>query len=364
MITIGILKNPDGRVPLTPPETLKLSRNNIKVLIEQNAGLNAGYHDTEYERNGAHITNKETILQDAEIIISIDPPDQHQITTAGKNKFWICQPFIAWNKQIAEQVAETGASLLALDAIPRITRAQPVDVLSSQATIAGYAAIILAAERIPVLMPMLSTAAGTVKPVEVLIIGAGVAGLQAIATARRLGARVYAMDVRPGTKEQVESVGGIFIEISGAIQEEKGGYAVEQTQEFIKKQQEIIADYAKRCHIIFTTAAVPGKKAPILITKEAVQNMPQGGVIVDMSARFGGNCELTKNNQEITWNGKTIIGDSNLPARFPRTASNLFSRNIFNLLQLLIKDNKLAPDTSDEIIDKSLIVWQGNIRNR
>ncbi len=348
---------------LVPQDCQHLTRQELTILTEHNAGEQAGFPDEAYHQAGVQLTDRQTILRQADLLLSLEPPPPQELAKCKAGACIITLPFIAWHPEYAREVAQHNLSLVALDAIPRITRAQSMDVLSSQATVAGYAAIVLAAERIPVLMPMLSTAAGTVRPVEVVVIGAGVAGLQAIATARRLGARVYAFDVRAATREQVESVGGQFIEVEGARQEERGGYAVEQTEEFLRRQREVIAQYAARAYILFTTAAVPGKRAPLLIPEETVRQMPVGAVLVDMAARFGGNCALTKDGEEILWEGRRIIGDSNLAARFPGTASQLLSRNIANLLPLLIRDGKIQPQIDDEIIHESLIVFQGEIRS-
>ncbi|NPA34840.1 MAG: NAD(P) transhydrogenase subunit alpha, partial [Chlorobi bacterium] len=308
----------------------------------------------------ARIVARDEVYSNSDIIVSVNFPSDLKLK---EGQTLICLTYFLWHKDRAHKVAEAKATLIALDAIPRITRAQPMDVLSSQATIAGYEAVILGAELLPILMPMLSTAAGMIKPVEVLVIGAGVAGLQAIATAKRLGARITGYDVRESAQEEIRSLGAQVLQLEGARAEEKGGYAVEQPEEFLKRQQATFEKQASRTNLIITSAVVPGRKAPVLITKKALENMPAGSVVIDLAAQFGGNTEVTKPDEIVEYGNAKVVGYTSLPARKPRTASMLFSKNIFNLLGLLIKDKEFQFDFSDQIINDCTIVYNGELRH-
>ncbi len=360
MIKIGVLKDNDGRVALVPQDVYALVKKGFKVLIETEAGKNALFADSDYEAAGAQIVNRQEIRENADIVVSINFPEDFGVR---EGQTLICLTYFLWHKDRALKIANAKGTLIALDAIPRITRAQSMDVLSSQATIAGYEAVVLGAELLPILMPMLSTAAGMVKPVEVLVIGAGVAGLQAIATAKRLGARITGYDVRESAQEEIRSLGAQVLHLEGARTEEQGGYAVEQTEDFLRRQQQTFEKQASKTNLIITSAVVPGKKAPILITRKALENMPPGGVVIDLAAQFGGNTEVTKADEIVEYGNARVVGYTSLPARKPRTASTLFSKNIFNLLDLLIEENQLKFDFSDQIISDCTIVYNGELRH-
>lgn len=362
-LLVGVVRaGGDTRVALVPQHVKRLSGLNVRVVCEEGCGTEAGYSDQQYKEAGAEVLSRAEVLSSADVIVSTNLLDSTDTKQIKEGALVVGLSWALWYPEVLLPFAQRGLSVYALDFIPRITRAQSMDVLSSQATVAGYGAVVLAATRIPRLIPMMSTAAGTVSPVEALVIGAGVAGLQAIATARKLGAKVYAFDVRSAVKEQVESLGAQFVAVEGARTEERGGYAVEQSEEFLQRQQEVIASYARRSSIVITTASVPGRRSPLLITKQAVKQMPWGSVIVDIAAQFGGNCELTQNGKEITTdNGVLVIGDSNIPGRFPQTASYLFSGNIVNLLEHLVREGKLFLNMEDELVSKALIVYNGNI---
>jgi NAD(P) transhydrogenase subunit alpha len=270
----------------------------------------------------------------------------------------------ATNPELVKRLVARRITAFSMDLIPRITRAQSMDALSSQANVAGYKAVLIAAEAIPKFLPMMTTAAGTIRPAKVLVLGAGVAGLQAIATARRLGAVVWGYDVRPAVKEQVESLGAKFLEFDLGVKDaqDKGGYAKELSEEAKRKQQQMLADKTKEFDVVITTALIPGKPAPRLITKETVAGMKPGSVIVDLAAETGGNCELTEPDEEVVKNGVTIIGPTNLPSTVPVHASQLYARNVVELLKLLVKDGKFNLDFNDEIIKGACVTNAGQDR--
>ena len=281
----------------------------------------------------------------------------------GQVVMGMCDPL--GNPQAIQEMAETKATVFAMEMIPRITRAQSMDVLSSMATIAGYKAVLLAANHLPKLFPMLMTAAGTLVPAKVLVIGAGVAGLQAIASAKRLGAVVQAYDVRPAVKEQIESLGGKFVELNldTADSEDKGGYAKQLTDEQVKQQQQQLADIVAECDVCITTAAIPGKPSPLLITADGVRRMAPGSVIIDLAAERGGNCELTQADTTIEDNGVTILGPTNLPSEIPQHASQMYAKNLVTFLALLEKDGELDINFNDEVIRDTLAAKDGQVQN-
>ncbi|RME08478.1 MAG: NAD(P) transhydrogenase subunit alpha, partial [Bacteroidetes bacterium] len=267
-----------------------------------------------------------------------------------------------WEPELVKPLHEAGVEAFSLDLLPRTTRAQAMDVLSSMATVAGYKAVLLAANHLPRFFPMFMTAAGTIKPAKVLIIGAGVAGLQAIATARRLGAQVEAFDVRTAAKEEVLSLGAKFVEVEGAVESEAaGGYAVEQTEEYKKKQAEAVHQHSMNADVIICTAQIPGRKAPLIIHKATVEGMQPGSVIIDLAASTGGNCEVTENDKIIQHKGVTVIGDSNLPSTMPRDASSMFSKNVLNFLKLMVKEGKVDLNFEDDIIAATCISHEGEV---
>ena len=364
-MTIGLLKEPahDTRVSLLPEAVATLTKKNISVLVENGAGENAFSRDEDYEKAGAKITYRSEVLKASNIILSINALDSLDMMREASIALGIYQPL--YNQSLMQQWAKRGITTFSLDMLPRTTRAQSMDVLSSQANIAGYKAVITAAHLYPRYFPMFMTAAGTIAPAKVLILGAGVAGLQAIATARRLGAVVEVFDTRPAVKEEVMSLGAKFIEVQGAADASAaGGYAVEQTAEFLQRQKAKIAESVAKSDIIITTAQIPGKKAPVLITAQMLDQMKNGSLIIDLAAATGGNTELTKNAQTVKYKGVNIIGDSALAASMPYDASKMYGKNILNFLQLLIdKEGKLHLNFEDELVIGSCIAHNGKIIN-
>jgi NAD(P) transhydrogenase subunit alpha len=346
------------------PKVLDLvAKMGATVCMEKDAGQAAGFPDPEYEAKGAKIFSTAPEVRDhSQVLLSVRisepaPPTGPQHTLIG-----FCDPLTY--PQLAQEIAASGSTLFSMELVPRSTRAQNMDSLSSMASIAGYKAVLLAADSLPRMFPMMMTAAGTVPPARVFIIGAGVAGLQAIATARRLGAVVSAYDVREAVKEEIQSLGAKFVSITlGTKAEGQGGYAKQLDDEAIRKQREQMAAVIKEQDVVITTAAVPGKKAPLLVTKEMVQGMAPGSVIVDMAAERGGNCELTKPGETVVWSGVTILGPTNLPSGIPYHASQMYARNLAAFLKLMIKNGELNIDLADDIIRDTLVAYQGEVVN-
>ena len=364
---IGLLKEKEGenRVSALPEIVAGIIKLKSEVWFESNAGAASFEGDDNYIKTGALLKTRNEILSGADIILAIHLLGNHEISKikTGTVVIGVFQPlanfaqFFAW--------AEKNITTLSLDMLPRTSRAQAMDILSSQASVAGYKAVLVAAQYYPRYFPMLMTSAGTVTPAKVLILGAGVAGLQAIATAKRLGAVVEVFDTRPAAKEEVMSLGAKFIEVEGAADASKaGGYAVEQTEEYKQKQQQRIAEAVAKADIIITTAQIPGKRAPVLVKTEMVNNMKTGSVIVDLAASSGGNCELSKNNEVVYYNGITIVGNSNLPGLVPADASKLYGKNILNFLKLLINDQgSLNLDFADDLIAGACITHNKEVVN-
>lgn len=363
---IGILKepSPETRVSLLPEHVTTLKKWNVESIVENNAGINAFATNEKYAEAGAKLGTREEVLQTADIILSINIFPETQISDL-RSKVLLGNYQALFNAPIIKAWSDKGISVFSIDMIPRTTRAQSMDVLSSQANIAGYKAVLLAANLFPKYFPMFMTAAGSIPPAKVLILGAGVAGLQAIATARRLGAVVEVFDTRPAVKEEVMSLGAKFVEVEGAADASKaGGYAVEQSQEFLERQKAKIAESVAKADIVITTAQIPGKKAPVLITTAMMDNMKNGSVIVDLAAATGGNTELTKNAESFSHNGVTIVGNSNLPGTMPSDASKLYGKNILNFLQLIIdKEGKLNLNFEDDLVKGTCIAHDGKITN-
>jgi len=363
---IGVLKEPypETRVSLLPEHLATLKKWNVNAVVESNAGISAFAGNEKYIEAGAKIMSREEVLQTADIILSINIPDNFQ-TPDFKSKVILGNYQALFNAALIKEWSDKGITVFSIDMIPRTTRGQSMDVLSSQANIAGYKAVLTAANLFPKYFPMFMTAAGSIPPAKVLILGAGVAGLQAIATARRLGAVVEVFDTRPAVKEEVMSLGGKFVEVEGAADASKaGGYAVEQSEEFLQKQKAKIAESVAKADIIITTAQIPGKKAPVLITTEMMEKMKNGSIIIDLAAATGGNTELTKNAENFVYNGVTIVGNSNLPATMPSDASKLYGKNILNFLQLIIdKDGKLNLNFEDDLVKGTCIAHDGKITN-
>lgn len=360
---LGILSetNKDRRVSLLPEQADVLIKKNVDVWVENEAGVNAFASDSTYAEKKISIKDRSSILSQSDILLSIHPLTETDLIALKPNTVvvGVFQPL--FNGSFMQQLAEKQVTLFSLDMIPRTTRAQSMDVLSSQANIAGYRAVLLAATLFPRYFPMFMTAAGSIPPAKVLIIGAGVAGLQAIATARRLGAVVEVSDTRPAVKEEVMSLGAKFIEVEGAADASKaGGYAVEQSEEFKQKQQQRLAESIAKSDIIITTAQIPGKKAPLLVNETMLNSMKPGSVVIDLAAATGGNVFATKNNETIVHNGVTILGNSNLAADMPWDASKLYGKNVLNFLQLIIdKDANLNLNFEDDIVKGCCITHGG-----
>jgi NAD(P) transhydrogenase subunit alpha len=358
----------ERRVALVPAAQKALSRSGAEVCIETGAGDAAGLPDKLYQDAGVQILDgRDELFRKADVIVQVRAaaanPDhgQDDLRRLRANQYVIaqCDPLTAPHSM--QPVADSGAVVFSLELVPRITRAQSMDVLSSMATIAGYKAVLLAASELPQMFPMLMTAAGTLKPARVFVVGAGVAGLQAIATAKRLGAVVSAYDLRPAVKEQVESVGGRFVEMPLEAEEGAGGYAREMGEEFYRRQREFMKGVVAQSEVVITTAAVPGKKAPVLVTEEMVRAMPPGSVIVDLAAERGGNCELTCPDQTITAHGVTILGPVNLPSTVPGHASQMYSNNVLAFLKPLVREGRLVLDLTDEVISGTLLTRGGQV---
>jgi H+-translocating NAD(P) transhydrogenase subunit alpha len=359
----------ERRVALVPASIPPLVKAGMEVVIQTAAGESAGYPDAQYADKGAKIlpSRKDAFAADILLQVRVDgaSPDHAdlELYRQGQVVIGMCDPL--GSPQWSSKLAAKGVSLFALELLPRITRAQSMDVLSSQATIAGYRAVLLAADALPKIFPMLITAAGTINAARVLVIGAGVAGLQAIATARRLGASVSAYDVRPAVKEQVQSLGAKFVEmpLATAAAEGKGGYAQEMGEDFYRKQRELMTKVVAENDAVITTAAVPGKKSPVLVTADMVAGMAPGSVIVDLAAERGGNCELTKADQTVVAGGVTILGPTNLPSTAPYHASQMYAKNITTFLLNLVRDKQVQVNLEDEIIRDTLIARDGQVVN-
>ena len=357
---IGILKETgrENRVAVLPGEVAVLKKMGIEVLVELNAGERAFAVDRDFQAAGAVMVERKEIFSRAEMILSVNPPIEDDINSFKEGQVLCSVLNPVENRDWLDKARLKGLTVLALDLVPRTTRAQSMDILSSMATVSGYKAVLEAASMLPRFFPMFMSAAGTIKPARVLILGAGVAGLQAIAIARKLGAVVEVFDVRSAVKEEVKSLGGKFIEVEGAKEDSKaGGYAVEQTEDFKKKQQELIQQRAIAADVVIATAQIPGKKAPVLLLKETVYLMKPGSVIVDLAASTGGNCELTENGMNKVVNGVNIIGKSDYPSDMPSDASKMFGCNIINLLRIMVdKDGNLTLNMQDEIINGTTAV--------
>lgn len=353
-MTIGILKEitDENRVAMLPESVSTLVKMNVSMLVEAGAGLSAFATDAEYEKAGAKVVKKAEVIAQSDVVIKIQPPtaEETAMLKDGQVLMSVLNPY--FNMELVKQLASKNVTAFSMDVVPRTTRAQAMDILSSMATVAGYKAVLTAANTLPKFFPMFMTAAGTIKPANMLILGAGVAGLQAIATSRKLGAVVYVFDVRAAVKEEVIGLGGKFVEVEGATDDKAaGGYAVEQTEEFKMRQAQAIHDQAVKSDVVICTAQIPGRKAPVLLRKETVEAMAPGSVIIDIAASTGGNCELTRNNETIVHNGVKIIGNSQLPTEMPTDASRMFGKNLINFLKLIItKEGALNLNWEDDIV--------------
>jgi len=352
----------EHRVAIVPEVAAKLAKTGVDVVVQSGAAADARFSDEDFVAAGATVVpDAATALSGADFVAHVQPlsVDEVALLPEGASVMSFLQPLASTD--VVEALAARGATMYSLDLLPRISRAQSMDALSSQATVAGYRAGLAAAEHLAKFFPMFMTAAGTVPPAKVLVMGAGVAGLQAIATARRLGAVVRAYDVRAAAKEEVQSLGAKFVELDLETQDGAGGYAKEQSAEYLAKQQELLAAEVAAADVVITTAQIPGRKAPILVTEAMVHGMAEGAVIVDMAADSGGNCELSVAGQDVVVGGVTVVGLTNPPASMPTHASFLYARNIANFLGLVVKEGELVPDFDDEIVAGTCVVRAGTV---
>jgi len=358
-------KERERRVALSPDVTAQLVKAGYTVVIQSGAGLKSYFADDKYVAAGAKLeSDAAKVYNDADVILKVNAPSNSEITSMKKGAVLLSFMWAATNPELVQACADQGISAFSMDAIPRISRAQKMDALSSQANLAGYKSVIMAADSLGKIFPLLMTAAGTLKPSKVVIFGAGVAGLQAIATAKRLGAIVEVTDIRPETKEQVESLGGKFIQVKGdASIKIEGGYVKGVSDEFLKNQQELVAKHVADADIVITTALIPGKKAPRLVTEDMVKSMCLGSVIVDMAVEQGGNCELSELNTTVVKHGVTIIGESNIPSLLPLNASDLYAKNIQTFLLHLSTKDGFKWEMEEEITKGSLKVHNGVVMN-
>ena len=357
----------ETRVALTPQIAGQLVADGLEVLVEAGAGEASSNLDAAYAEAGARIVpDAPSLYGEADLVLRVGRPSDEEIGMLRKGTVLIGTLGALARPEIAEKLAERGVTAISMDAIPRITRAQSMDTLSSQATVGGYKAVLIVAERLPKFMPLLTTAAGTVRPARGIVMGAGVAGLMAIGTARRLGAVVEATDVRPAVKEQVQSLGGTFLEVEMTDEEKAkaetaGGYATEMSDDYKRRQAELIAERVKEADFIITTALIPGRPAPRLVTDAMVKSMRPGSVIVDMAAEMGGNVEGTEPGKEVVKHGVRIVGLTNLPATMPGSATQMYAKNVQTLVKHLVKDGKIAMDFEDEITRGATITHGGKV---
>ena len=358
----------ENRVACVPDVASKLIKSGFQVHVEKDAGLNAGFTNEMYEKAGAKIVNLTELYSTAEVVVKVQRPLDHP--TAGKNELDLLKEgtilitflYPLNYPELAQKCAAKKISVISMDMIPRTTLAQKMDALSSQANIAGYKSVIMCADALGKIFPLLMTAAGTISAAKVVIMGAGVAGLQALGTAKRLGAVVEVSDIRPAVKEEVQSLGGKFIEVeTDASMQDAGGYAKEASPEFLKKQKELIFKHISDADIVITTALVPGKKAPVLVTEEMVKHMRPGSVVLDMAVEFGGNCEISEMGKTVKKHGVIIIGEPNLPSLVPTHSSEMYAKNLLNLLIYISKDGVVGLDLENEIVKGALITHNGNV---
>ena len=361
----------ENRVACIPDVAAKFIKAGYQIQVEKDAGLKAGYTNEQYEHAGAKVIEKlEDLYSNADVVLKVQRPIEHpslgknEIDLLKKGTILISFVYVLHYPEVAKKCAERGVELISMDMIPRTTLAQKMDSLSSQANLAGYKSVLMTANELGKIFPLMMTAAGTISPAKVVIMGAGVAGLQALGTAKRLGAVVEVSDIRPAVKEEVQSLGGKFIEVeTDENMQDAGGYAKEASPEFLKKQKEVIFKHVTDADIVITTALVPGKKAPVLVTEEMVKHMKPGSVVLDMATEFGGNCEVSEKGKTVKKYGVTIIGEPNLPSLVPHHASDMYSKNILNLIQHIGKEGKVILNLEDEIVKGSLITHDGQIIN-
>ncbi|MHC4774972.1 MAG: NAD(P) transhydrogenase subunit alpha [Planctomycetota bacterium] len=370
---VGVVKETfpgERRVALTPRMMPALAKANLEVIIEGGAGDPAGFRDAEFQEKGVKIVpGRGDVFGSADIICQVRALGANpeagkadlELMRSGQVIIGHAEPLT--DAAPAQAIAERGAVLFGLELMPRITRAQTMDVLSSQATIAGYKAVLMAAEHLPRMFAMMMTAAGTVAAAHVFVIGAGLAGLQAIATARRLGGVVKAYDIRPAVKGEVQSLGAKFVELEldAAEAQDKGGYAKAMDEEFYRKQRELMAETLSETHAVITTAAVPGRKAPVLVTEDMVKGMPSGSVVVDLAAERGGNCELTRADEAVVAHDVTVLGPTNLPSTVPYHASQMYAKNVQTFLMEIVKEGELNYDMDNEVIKETMVTRDGQV---
>ncbi|WP_017303334.1 Re/Si-specific NAD(P)(+) transhydrogenase subunit alpha [Spirulina subsalsa] len=360
------LEGGERRVALIPDMVSRLTKKGWEIYVETGAGTGSFFSDEDYSQAGAQIIgDKGQLWREADLIVKVAPPKDYELEQLHEGAALISFLNPLGQPETAQKLAERKITAFSMELIPRTSRAQSMDALSSQAGVAGYKAVLIAAATLPKFFPMLTTAAGTIRPAKVFVIGAGVAGLQAIATARRLGAVVEAFDIRPAVKEEVQSLGAKFVEVE--LEEEttaKGGYAKEISEESKQRTQAVIAQHVASADVVITTAQVPGKKAPRLVTEEMVAAMKPGTVVVDMAAEQGGNCAVSEAGKNVQYNGVTVMGPVNLPSSMPVHASEMYSKNIATLLQYLIQeDGSLNLDFGDDIVDETCVTHGGELRN-
>lgn len=360
------LKPFEKRVALSPDVVKSLVKAGFSVSVENSAGEGSYFSDEAFKTAGATIvSNKEEVYRNADILLKVNAPSAEEVLLMKENSILISFMYAYTNPSLVDACLQKSISSFAMDAVPRISRAQKMDALSSQANLAGYKAVLLGANALGKIFPLMMTAAGTITPAKVLIFGAGVAGLQAVATAKRLGAVVEVTDVRPETKEQVESLGGRFLQVEGAeLVKTEGGYAKEVSAEYLQKQKELVSKHVAEADIVITTALVMGKKAPVLVTEEMVKKMRTGSVIVDMAVESGGNCEVSQMNSTIVKHGVTIIGESNIPSLLSVNASELYAKNIVTLLLHLANKEGFKWEMDEEITKGSIITHKGELLNQ
>ncbi|WP_139958790.1 Re/Si-specific NAD(P)(+) transhydrogenase subunit alpha [Flavicella sediminum] len=361
---IGILKETqkgENRVAMSPNIAKQLIAKGFEVLVEENAGKNSSYKNSDFRDVNASVEKRGVVFKEADILIKINPFDEEDLKLVDKGQILMSQLYHKSNPELIAAIAATGATAFSMDAVPRISRAQDMDVLSSQSNLAGYKAVILGAYEMTKIFPLMMTAAGTITPSRVLIYGVGVAGLQAIATAKRLGAVVEATDIRTETKEQAESLGAKFISVDNKGEESEGGYAKEASEDYAKRQKEAVNKSLFQADLVITTANIPGRKAPVLITEEQVSQMKNGAVIIDLAAAQGGNCEVSVMSKTVVKNGVKVIGTTIAPESVSTNASELYAKNMFNFINHLTEDNKFKWELEEEITAGTLIVKEGEI---
>ncbi len=353
----------ETRVAGVPDTVAKMTAAGVGVWVQEDAGIAANFATSDYENSGAKVTDHlEELYQGANVVLRVQPPTLSEIASIPSGAVVISMIYAVRNAELLQQLAAAGITTFAMELIPRISRAQSMDVLSSQASIAGYKAVLLGASRLDKILPMQMTAAGTLAPARVFVLGAGVAGLQAIATARRLGAVVEAFDVRSAVREEVESLGAKFVNVPLESAEGTGGYAKEQSDEQLQRQRELLEEKVTSADIVITTAAIPGRKAPLLLTGEMMRAMRVGSVVVDLAADTGGNCEVTVPGEEVNFNGVTVVGTNDLPRTVPHHASQTYARNLTNLVLSLVRDGALVVDLEDEVVRTICVTHEGVVR--